>query len=73
MNELVSFFLYMSVIITPEGVVKTYTEVMEQCPSMEYVVQSHQKMMANGEILDWRARCNEYEFDMPKPTKGVGT
>ena len=70
---MVSFFLYLSVIITPDGVVKTHTEVLEQCPTTEQVMQYHQSMIAAGEIVDWRAKCTPQTFDMMMPTKGIGT
>ena len=70
---MVSFFLYLSVIITPDGVVKTHTEVVEQCPTTEQVMQYHQSMIEAGEIVDWRAKCTPQTFDMMMPTKGIGT
>ena len=70
---MVSFFLYLSVIITPDGVVKTHTEVLEQCPTTEQVMQYHQSMIAAGEIVDWRAKCTPQIFDMMMPTKGTST
>ena len=42
----------------PDGVVKTYTETLETCP---------------GEIVDWRARCTAYEFDLNVAPKGTAT
>ena len=69
---MVSFFLYISVIITIDGQVKTHTVVADSCPSTEYVMQSHQAMIDAGEITDWRASCVPYEFDMPLPAEKVG-
>jgi len=68
----VSFFLYISVIITIDGQVKTHTVVADSCPSTEYVMQSHQAMVDAGEIIDWRAKCTPYEFDMEMPEEKVG-
>ena len=70
---MVSFFLYLSVIITPDGVVKTHTEVVEQCPTTEQVMQYHQSMIEAGEIVDWRAKCTPQTFDMMMPTEQIGT
>jgi len=70
---MVSFFLYLSVIITADGVVKTHTEVVEQCPTTEQVMQWHQSMIASGEIVDWRAKCTPHTFDIPMPEKGINT
>ena len=70
---MVSFFLYLSVIITPDGVVKTHTEVLEQCPTTEQVMQYHQSMIEAGEIVDWRAKCTPQTFDMMMPTERIGT
>ena len=70
---MVSFFLYLSVIITSDGVVKTHTEVVEQCPTTEQVMQYHQSMVSAGEIVDWRAKCTPQTFDMMMPTEQIGT
>lgn len=70
---MVSFFLYLSVIITIDGEVKTHTEVVEQCPTTEHVMQWHQSMLQSGEIVDWRATCTRHMFDMPMPQKGMKT
>ena len=69
---MVSFFLYISVIITIDGQVKSFTQVVDTCPPTEYAMQSHQAMIDAGEITDWRARCTPYEFDMPLPAKKGG-
>jgi hypothetical protein len=46
---MVSFFLYISVIITIDGQVKTHTVVADSCPSTQYVVESHQAMIDAGD------------------------
>ena len=68
-----SFFLYISVIVMPDGVVKTYTETLETCPTTEYVMSYHNEMIQSGEIVDWRARCTAYEFDLNVSPKGTAT
>jgi hypothetical protein len=73
MSDAVSLFLYLSVIITPDGTVKAHSEVVQECPSTEYVMSTHKKMMDAGDILDWRARCSKYDFDFDLPQKGLAT
>ena len=70
---MISLFLYLSVIITPDGQVKAYSDVLQECPSTEYVMQYHQSMVDAGDIVDWRASCNKHSFDMAMPEKGLST
>jgi thymidine phosphorylase len=70
---MVSLFLYLSVIITPDGQVKAFSDVVQECPTSEYVIQYHQAMVDAGEIVDWRASCNKHSFDMTVPEKGIST
>ena len=70
---MVSLFLYLSVIITPNGEVKAYSDVLQECPTSEYVTEWHESLVASGEIVDWRASCNKYSFDMTVPEKGINT
>ena len=69
---MVSLFLYLSVIITPDGQVKAFSDVLQECPTSEYVIQYHQAMVDAGEIVDWRASCNKHSFDMAMPEEKVG-
>ena len=69
---MVSLFLYLSVIITPDGQVKAFSDVVQECPTSEYVIQHHQAMVDAGEIVDWRARCTKVNLDMAMPEKKVG-
>jgi hypothetical protein len=69
---MVSLFLYLSVIITPDGQVKAFSDVVQECPSTEYVMQYHQSMVDAGEIVDWRARCTKVDLDMAMPEEKVG-
>ena len=69
---MISLFLYLSVIITPDGQVKAHSEVLQECPTSEYVIQYHQAMVDAGEIVDWRASCNKHSFDMAMPEEKVG-
>jgi len=70
---MVSLFLYLSVIITPDGQVKAFSDVVQECPTTEYVMQYHQSMVDAGDIVDWRASCNKHSFDMAMPEKGIST
>ena len=69
---MVSFFLYLSVIITVDGQVKAHSEVVQECPTTEYVMQYHQSMVDAGDIVDWRARCTKVNLDMELPDTKVG-
>ena len=69
---MVSLFLYLSVIITPDGQVKAFSDVVQECPTSEYVIQHHQAMVDAGDIVDWRARCTKVNLDMAMPEKKVG-
>ena len=70
---MVSLFLYLSVIITPDGQVKAFSDVVQECPTTEYVMQYHQSMVDAGEIVDWRARCTKVDLDMAMPQKRINT
>ena len=70
---MISLFLYLSVIITPDGQVKAFSDVVQECPTSEYVIQYHQAMVDAGDIVDWRASCNKHSFDMAMPEKGIST
>jgi len=70
---MISLFLYLSVIITPDGQVKAFSDVLQECPTSEYVIQYHQAMVDAGDIVDWRASCNKHSFDMAVPQKGINT
>ena len=70
---MISLFLYLSVIITPDGQVKAFSDVVQECPTSEYVIQYHQAMVDAGDIVDWRASCNKQSFDMTVPEKGIST
>lgn len=69
---MVSLFLYLSVIITPDGQVKAFSDVVQECPTSEYVIQHHQAMVDAGDIVDWRARCTKVNLDMAMPEEKVG-
>ena len=68
--ELYVILVYLSVIVMPDGEIKTYTATVNECPSTEMVRSMHQRMMDTGEIADWSARCTtiQVELSVPKGT-----
>jgi len=62
--ELYVIFVYLSVIVMPDGEIKTYTATVNECPSTEMVMSMHQRMMDTGEIVDWGARCSSTEVQL---------
>ena len=70
--ELYVIFVYLSVIVMPDGEIKTYTATVNECPSTEMVRSMHQRMMDTGEIVDWGARCSSTEVQLTVP-KGLKT
>ena len=53
----ITFYVFLSVIVMPDGTVKSYTENVVQCPTEEAVQQMHVPKMENGTIKDWAASC----------------
>ena len=70
--ELYTILVYLSVIVMPDGELKTYTATVKECPSTEMVMSMHQRMMDTGEIVDWAARCTSTEVQLTVP-KGYKT
>ena len=70
--ELYVILVYLSVIVMPDGEIKTYTATVNECPSIEMVRSMHQRMMDMGEIVDWGARCSSTEVQLTVP-KGLKT
>ena len=70
--ELYSILVYLSVIVMPDGEIKTYTATVKECTSTEMVMSMHQRMMDTGEIVDWGARCSSTEVQLTVP-KGLKT
>jgi hypothetical protein len=70
--ELYTVLVYLSVIVMPDGELKTYTATVKECPSNEMVMSMHQRMMDTGEIVDWAARCTSTEVQLTVP-KGLKT
>ena len=70
--ELYTILVYLSVVVMPDGELKTYTATVKECPSTEMVMSMHQRMMDTGEIVDWAARCTSTEVQLTVP-KGMKT
>ena len=70
--ELYTILVYLSVIVMPDGELKTYTATVKECPSTEIVMSMHQRMIDTGEIVDWAARCTSTEVQLTVP-KGYKT
>jgi len=48
-----TFFVFFSVIVMPDGEIKSYTQHMTECPTWEVVQQMHEPKVESGEIIDW--------------------
>ena len=65
--ELYTFFVFLSVIVMPDGELKTLSRNVVECPSMETVLKMHQPKMDSGEIVDWSATCLTTELPLNIP------
>ena len=70
--ELYTFFVFLSVIVMPDGELKTFSRNVVECPSMETVLEMHKLKMDSGEIVDWSATCLTTELPLAIP-KGLKT
>lgn len=70
--ELYTFFVFFSVIVMPDGELKTLSRNVVECPSMETVLKMHKPKMDSGEIVDWSATCLTTELPLTIP-KGLNT
>jgi hypothetical protein len=70
--ELYTFFVFFSVIVMPDGELKTLSRNVVECPSMETVLKMHKPKMDSGEIVDWSATCLTTELPLTIP-KGLST
>ena len=70
--ELYTFFVFLSVIVMPDGELKTLSRNVVECPSMETVLKMHKPKMDSGEIVDWSATCLTTELPLTIP-KGLST
>ena len=53
----ITFYVFLSVIVMPDGAVKSYTENVVECPTEETVLRMHVPRLESGEIKDWSASC----------------
>jgi hypothetical protein len=70
--ELYTFFVFLSVIVMPDGELKTLSRNVVECPAMETVLEMHKPKMDSGEIVDWAATCLTTELPLTIP-KGLKT
>ena len=82
--ELYTFFVFFSVIVMPDGEIKSFAQHVDECPTWETVVELHKPKIDSGEIVDWSATCLEPNLPLtmptpsedavpPKPNKGIST
>jgi len=65
--EFYTFFVFFSVIVTPEGQIKSFSKHVESCPTWEIVQELHEPKVDAGEILDWGATCLETKIPLKAP------
>ena len=65
--ELYTFFVFLSVIVMPDGELKSYARNVIECPTLEVVREMHRPRMATGEIVDWAATCLTTELPLSIP------
>ena len=70
--ELYTFFVFFSVIVMPDGELKTLSRNVVECPSMETVLEMHKPKMDSGEIVDWSATCLTTQLPLKIP-EGLST
>ena len=63
----ITFYVFLSVIVMPDGTVKSYTENVVKCPTEEAVQQMHVPKMENGTIKDWAASCGPMTLMFNEP------
>ena len=62
-----TFFVFFSVIVTPEGQIKSFSKHVESCPTWEIVKELHEPKIEAGEIIDWGATCLETKLPLKAP------
>ena len=65
--ELYTFFVFFSVIVMPDGELKSFSKHVTECPSMETVLEMHKPKMDSGEIVDWSATCLTTQLPLKIP------
>jgi len=66
--ELYTFFVFFSVIVTPDGEIKSFAKHVDECPTWETVVELHKPKVDSGEIVDWSATCLEPKLPLEMPS-----
>jgi len=64
--EFYTFFVFFSVIVTPDGEIKSFTKHVSECPTWEVVKELHVPRINDGEIIDWGATCLETKLPLAK-------
>jgi len=57
-------FVFVLLMILPDGQTKMKTELVERCPPKAGVEQIFNEAKREGHILDWAATCVTYKFDL---------
>jgi len=70
--ELYTFFVFLSVIVMPDGEIKSFTKHVAECPTWEVVQQMHVPKVSSGEIVDWSATCLTTKLPLKIP-EGLST
>ena len=65
----ITFYVFLSVIVMPDGTLKSYTENVVECPTEEAVLQMNVPKMENGTIKDWAASCGPMTLMFNEPPK----
>ena len=66
--ELYTFFVFFSVIVMPDGEIKSFAQHVDECPTWETVLEMHKPKVDSGEIVDWGATCLEPKLPLTMPT-----
>ncbi len=67
--EFYTFFVFFSVIVTPDGEIKSFSKHVTECPTWEAVKGLHEPKLNKGEIIDWGATCLETKLPLISPPK----
>jgi hypothetical protein len=70
--ELYTFFVFFSVIVMPDGEIKSFAKHVSECPTLEIVQQMHVPKIDSGEIVDWSATCLTTQLPLKIP-EGLST
>ena len=62
-----TFFVFFSVIVMPDGEIKSFTKHVVECPTWEAVQQMHVPKIDSGEIVDWGATSLEPKLPLTMP------